>query len=324
MFRRLLFALVALVLPAAPVLAQPLYSDVFFFGTSALDTGNWLLDDDLKNHPAAPTADKGYYDGRWQSGPAFSDYLAQALGHDAMPSLAGGQNYAYGFGWVGPLAGEAAPTPGTLRAQTALYFSSQVTSALTDYSSVLPSDALYVINIGSNDFDFFGRTTAQAGVVAGAAASQIQRLVNAGATNFLVQTLGGAVDPFLAYNAALLGGLSSISGITLTVLDTRVFNQTVLLAPGYLAGLGITSFGSCNTDAACLEAAIAATTAGNPYLDSPYLLFDTVHRDPKVSQAMARYAVAQLPVQVPEPASASLLVLSALGLCLVGRRQRRH
>ena len=30
------------------------------------------------------------------------DYFAEALGHDATPSLLGGNNYAYGFGWLGP------------------------------------------------------------------------------------------------------------------------------------------------------------------------------------------------------------------------------
>jgi len=324
MVRRLLLSMLLLAMPSGVLWSQPIYSDVFFLGTSALDTGNWLLNDDLDGHPAAPTAEKGYFNGRWQSGPAFSDYLAQMLGHDATPSEAGGQNYAYGFGWVGPLAGDPVPPAGSLRAQSELRFSSQVTAALTDYSSALPSDALYMINIGSNDFDFFGRTTAQAADVANAAVVQIQRLVDAGATNFLVQTLGGATDPFLSYNQALLGGLSSISGITVTVLDTRAFNQTVLLAPGFLASLGITSFGSCNTDPNCLAAAIASAEAGQPYLDSPYLTFDGIHRDPKVSEAMARYAVAQLPVRVPEPTGASLIMVAALALCLVRRGHTRH
>lgn len=313
-------------LGSSTVSAQPSYSDVFFFGTSALDTGNWLLNPSLSSHPLAPTAAKGYFNGRWQSGPSFSDYLALALGHDATPSLAGGQNYAYGVGWVGPLPGEAAPVAGSLAANPALYLGTQVNAALSAYAGVLPSNALYVIAVGGNDADFFGRPVGLADDVANLAVSRLQQLVAAGARSFLVQTLGG--DPLIpsfatTFNQTLLGGLGAINGIQLTVLDTRAFNQTVVLAPGFLGSLGITDFGNCLDDAACKAAAIAKTTNGEAYYGSTHFLFDDIHRDTKVSQALANYAIAQLPQRtVPEPGTVSLLVLGLVSVGLLRRTRR--
>ena len=307
-------------LVAAPASAGTMYSDVFFFGTSELDTGNWLENPTLQSHPLAPTPDKGYWNGRWQEGPAWSDYFAWALGHDATASLLGGQNYAYGVGWVGPLPGEAAPTPGTLAANANLYFGSQVSAALADYAGGLPGSALYVISIGFNDSNFFGRPAAQAGAVATAALAEIQRLVDAGATRFLVQSLGGVNEYVTTFNATLLAGLAGVSGIDVTVLDTRTFNQTVVLAPGFLASLGIEDFGTCIADAACLAAAQSAAAAGEPYLGNTHLNFDNVHRNTRLAEALADYAVSLLPRPVPESGTLALLVIG-LGALLVARRR---
>ncbi len=331
MFRRVALAVALVASTSVSVAAQSAYSGVFFFGTSELDAGNWLLNPTLSSNALAPTADKGYWNGRWQSGPGWSDYLAQALGFSATPSLAGGNNYAYGVGWMGPLDGEAAPTPGTLRANPALWFGSQVDAALTANSNTLASDALYVVSIGFNDVGFWGRAVSEADDVANLALEEIQRLVDAGATNFLVQTLGGTDEYVTTYNATLLNGLAAINGIDVSVLDTRIFNQTIIQPQ--LEGLGITyspftpgPYPNCLADPACRAAAIAATTAGEQYLDSPYFNFDNVHRDPKVAEALANYAITQLPpAMVPEPDMVWLLAVGIAGLGWWRRRRRdRH
>jgi phospholipase/lecithinase/hemolysin len=324
MFRRATLTAALLGALSTPVSAQAGYTDVYFFGTSELDTGNWLLNASLAGNALAPTAAKGFYNGRWQSGPAWSDYFAWSLGFSAAPSLSGGKNYAFGVGWLGPLTGESAPPAGTLRANEALWFRSQVNAALAAHPQGLPPSALYVVSIGFNDVSFFGRTPDQAGAVAALAVSEVRRLVNAGARSFLVQTLGGTDAFVTTYNSALLAGLAGIPEINLSVLDTRTFTQTVLLAPGFLASIGITSFGSCLSDPVCQSAAIAKTTAGEAYLESQYLTFDGVHRDPKVSRAFAEYAITRLPQVVPEPGTVWLLAGGLVGLGVMRRRKRRE
>ena len=321
MFRRFAFAAALLALTSAPLAAQPSYSRVFFFGTSELDVGNWLVDPTLSSNPNGPLAGNGYWNGRWSSGYAWSDYLSQLLlGQNSTPSLLNGDNYAYGLGWLGPLPGEI-PTPGTLRANSALYFGTQVNAAIAKNGGALPSNALYVISVGSNDVDFWQRTVDQADDVANLALQHIQTLVNAGARNFLVQTLGGTTPYVMTYNQTLLAGLAAINGINVSVVDTRTFNQTIVLAPGFEASLGITQpTGNCLADPVCAAAAKAKTLVGEMYLDSPYRSFDGIHRDTKLSEALALYAVTQL---VPEPGTYALVALGLIATGLVHRKRRK-
>ena len=316
-FRRILVAAAAIwSLSVTPAVAGPVtFSDVYLFGTSEIDAGNWLLDPQLMNDTLAPTAAKGYWEGRWQEGPAWSDYLYQdIMGTYSTPSLAGGTNYAYGLGWLGTLNGVPPATP-YYETLTQLWLSSQVTDVLGDHGGVLDPNALYVVSIGSNDFQFYSRTT-QALARAALAVQQMQRMVDAGATNFLVQTVGGTDQWILDYNAAVKAGLALIPGINVTYVDTRTFNQTII--PPQLPGMGITDFGRCNLDPACLAAAQAAALLGQPYLGNTHFYFDGVHRSTKVNDALADYALAQV---VPEPGTMTLLA-TGLGAALIWRRKR--
>ena len=312
----LIAAAAILTLSVTPAAAGPVtFSDVFFFGTSEIDAGNWLLDPVLAADPLAPTAAKGYWNGRWQEGPSWADYLYETLmGTYSTPSLAGGTNYAYGLGWLGVLPGVPPPASG-YESLTQLYLSSQITDALGDHAGALDPNALYVISIGSNDFAFFNRQ-AQAAVRGALAAAQVQRLADAGARNFLVQLLGGTDQWILDYNAALKAGLALIPGITVSYVDTRAFNQTVIQP--LLPGLGITDFSRCTLDPVCLAGAQASAALGLPYLGNTHFNFDQVHRSTKVNDVLADYALAQV---VPEPGTITLLA-TGLGAALVWGRKR--
>jgi len=304
-----------LTLSVTPAAAGPVtFSDVYFFGTSEIDAGNWLLDPALMNDPLAPTAAKGYWMGRWQEGPSWADYLYEAVkGTYSTPSLAGGTNYAFGVGWLGTLDGSVPGGP-YYETLTQLWLSSQVTDALGDHAGALDPNALYLISIGSNDFAFFNRTT-QAVARAALAVQQIQRLANAGAVNFMVQLLGGTDQWILDYNAALKAGLALIPGINVTFVDTRAFNQTFIQP--LLPGLGITDFGRCTLDPTCLAAAQASALLGLPYQGNTHFNFDQIHRSTKVNDVLADYALAQV---VPEPGTITLLA-TGLGAALMwGRR----
>ena len=322
-FRRMLVAAAAiLTLSVTPAAAGPVtFSDVFFFGTSELDAGNWLLDPQLMNDPVAPTAAKGYWNGRWKEGPTWSDYLSQSLlGTYSTPSLAGGTNYAFGNAWLGPLPGDVPQT--SYEAYSQLIFGSQITAALNDYSNSLPADALYVISIGSNDpGPFYKRTDpAQADDRANIAIAEIQRLADAGAQYFLVQLLGGTDAWVNNYNAAMLSGLAGISGINVGSFTTRQFNLDVATVPGFKESLGITDFGSCvNFPVPCLGPAITSAQAGTPYLGNTHFNFDTIHRSTKMDAALADYALNYTPV--PEPGTITLLA-TGLGAALIWRRKR--
>jgi phospholipase/lecithinase/hemolysin len=319
MNRRLISTLCAFAaLSSAPAWAVPVYSDIYFFGSSTLDTGNFLNATPPNGQQFAPTASKGYYDGRWQEGYAWSDYLAQSLGFDATSSSEGGTNYAYGIAWAGPFAGE---THSPL--ENALAFSNQIDAALTQ---PLKSDALYVVSIGQNDPNVpYNRTVAEAPQVAGLVIDQLERLQSAGASSFLVQLLGGGPNNLFssAFNESLLSGLDGLiaGGATVSIVDTFAFTSS--LTAQSLLDLGITDLNvthNCLGNQACRAAAIASATANTPYLGNQFITFDGMHLNTKILQQLANYALDQLPASpVPEPDSLVLLIGGLL--CMLVRRR---
>src|ERR1700729_3820877 len=112
------------------------YTALFAFGDSLSDAGNdWIIDG--HTDPVSP-----YYQGHFSSGLTWVEDLSTMLGLGTLkPSLAGGNDFAFGGAETGPTAIESI-NPGDLLFQVA------------QYALVHPkpfAGALYTLDIGGND-----------------------------------------------------------------------------------------------------------------------------------------------------------------------------
>jgi hypothetical protein len=282
--------------------SMPAYSScefpaAYFFGASNLDTGNFLNHPHWSTQPYAPTPGRGYWMGRWQSGPVWADAFAGALGLPSTASSDGGTNYAFGAASTSPHPGETPVLPDNPGHD--LYLSTQIDQALADASNNLDPAAIYVFEIGHNDVNIIGRTAEDGPDGGGVVVTQMQRLRDAGAAIFLVRLLGAGFEPYATpFNQAILAGAEDLrdDGATVYVVSHVEFAAQYLTA-SYLATIGITQFGGvhCRGDAACQAAAITAAQSNQPH-DNAYLFFDQIsHWNHKVHADMARHALAQIP-----------------------------
>lgn len=327
---RALFASIALLFAVAmpvPAGAQPAFSAAFFFGASNLDTGNFINHPFWSTQPFAPVPANGYYEGRWQSGPSWADYLAARLGLEAEASSNGGTNYAFGAAGTSPHPGEVPAAPGSNAA--ALYLSTQIDEILADYPGGLDPQALHVFAIGDNDPPIFGRTPADAPNAAGVVITQMLRLRTAGAVHFMVRTLPPGQDPYATpFNQALLAGLAAVrsAGGIVYVVHAADFVARYLTVE-HLASIGITQFGAginCRADPTCQSGASTAAQA-NAIYDNAFLFFDDVgpHFNHAVHRDIADHALLSIPrPTVPVPTLGSLGLLALAGLVAAGAMGR--
>src|SRR6185369_7149670 len=122
--------------------AQATYSNVYFFGDSLSDTGN------LYTASGGAIPGPPYDNGRFSNGPLWVETVASGLGYASAtnPFLLGGNNYAWAgaFTGTGGLADQfIGGTPTGLQTQVAGYWAASHATA--------DSNALYVVEIGSND-----------------------------------------------------------------------------------------------------------------------------------------------------------------------------
>ena len=163
-----------------------MFSDVITFGDSIVDAGNF-------NIGTFPFASPPYFMGRFSDGPNAADKLNLAVeGSLSVPSLSGGDNYAWG--------GAMARTDGAGFDDGIPDFALQVTTYLTPLGGVADPGALYLINFGSNDL--FGLLPPPGTVISGAAAETViddtvaaitggvATLIGAGATHIVVVGVG--------------------------------------------------------------------------------------------------------------------------------------
>jgi len=152
------------------------FSNVFVFGDSLSDTGNFAsVNGPFPNPP--------FFNNRVSNGLTSVDLLAQSLGLSVNPSLH----------LVGPAVGTNYAVVGARTAGvSALDLPTQVAAFSANLGGVAPADALYVINIGGNDVrdardtqDNLAAKQIIDAAVKGEIA-QIQNLINIGAQYILV------------------------------------------------------------------------------------------------------------------------------------------
>ncbi len=224
--RRRLFQLVAPLvvgaagLASAPALAGP-YTSLTVFGDSLSDTGNVFL----ANGGAVPAAP--YFNGRFSDGPVWIDTLAAGLGlpSGAVPSLAGGGNFAFGGARTGSTG---VPVPGVL---------AQVGGLWAPANPLADPNGLYGVVGGGNDMRDArgsGSTAASRQAAAEAAVTNLSNAVGAlasrGARHVLIANLP---DLGQTPEAAALGLVANSSDVTAR------FNALVAMLEALFAGLEV-------------------------------------------------------------------------------------
>ena len=135
--RLLIVAAAALSISAGQAVAASPYTAIYSFGDSLSDVGNvYLAKGGLE--PASP-----YVGGQFSNGPVWVQDLAGMLGLPALtPSLAGGNDYAFGGATTGYRGTNNKEVPNLAQ---------QIATFSLDHAFKAPSSALYTFSIGAND-----------------------------------------------------------------------------------------------------------------------------------------------------------------------------
>lgn len=295
--------------------AQAGYSSIVFFGDSLSDTGNiWYA---TGGFPPAPYyqgtggAAPSYTGGQWSDylGPSWPTVFAAKFGLLAIPSVAGGNNYAWGGARTG-VNPDAAGAP-WLDQQVGQYLGTGMPPS---------TSTLYSVMIGGNDV---ANNLFTPNVVPGIASivSSLTDLYNAGGRQFLVANVPdiGATPEFQArgaeaaalaslrtvqWNTALEAALDSLSlqGASIGFLDLYGLGKDPALLAGY-----------ANITDACLT---AQSLCPDP---SQYFYWDSFHPTSRTHAAIADFAAQA--VAVPEPETYMLFAMGLAALAGVSRKR---
>ena len=279
------------------------YTQIVVFGDSLSDTGNFAHTTQSTYGVRIPGPLFGYTDGRFTDGtdtsPAAHLYAGvwlEQLAATLTPvpavkdSLDAGTNYAYGgatnatgTSQFALAAGFSVPVP-NIGTQIATYLATKPT---------ITSKTLFVVWGGANDL-LNATTTAQITTAAQSDLANLQTLIAAGATQFIVPNLPplGAIPRLngnsssataatastMAYNTALLGGLTTLTKANTTVkiyqLDTYSLFNALLVSPA------VTGFANVTSSA-------QGVTTVNP---DTYLFWDDLHPTTYGHNLLSRYA----------------------------------
>ena len=284
------------------------YTALFAFGDSLSDAGNdWIIDG--HTDPVAP-----YYQGHFSNALTWVEDLSNMLGLGPLtPSLAGGNDFAFGGAETGPTAIEGV-NPGDLLFQVAQYAALHPTPV---------AGALYTLDIGGNDIikaiDEFHAgqiTPSEVGtVVAQAEANTVhaaEALYALGARNLLFyevpdlgltpnlradgpawQNLGSGLAKW--FDQTVLSDLAPLErygGLKVYDLPTYSLLDTVVNNPSAFSSYGVTF---TNVTSQAWTGNFTNPNSGSLAHDaSTYLFFDSVHPTGLAHQLTADLAYQEL------------------------------
>lgn len=307
-------------LASLPAHAAP-FSSVVIFGDSLSDSGNNRIAG-LFNPAQVITGNTyipsfTYASGVYSNGPTWATQFTASLGLSAIPSLAGGTNYAFG-GAVTSGAG----FPYSLTTQVGQFLGAHPAA---------PSDALYVIEGGGNNL----RAAATALSAPGLSFAQQISIISDNASRFATD-IGNMVDSLQAagaqniivWNAPNFSG-TPFAGATGTQDLSALLGSTMNSALAYRLNseVGVKTFdvfGLIGTIAANPGAyglsniSDACGAAINNCDPATALFWDGIHPSTKGHQLIAG---AMMAAAVPEP---STYLLFAFGLAGLAAWQRRR
>ena len=302
-------------LAVATVTAQPAdarsFSDLFVFGDSLVDAGNIFI----ATGGRTPNPNLGYFQGRFTNGYDYTDLLSfSQFGVATTPSLAGGNNFAFGGARVVD-TGDAVPD---LNAQLAQY-----TARIGPAGGTADPGALFVLNFGGNDV--FGLNWGGTGPYSAADyadrvvstyAGGVSYLDSIGARKILVTGIPNFGDPTAA---ALEGRFQTALDMLSLSPSTSLFRFSYLDFFGRVAS-DPASLGLPPQDLSrnCINdpAAVANGCTG-------IFSFDGTHPTAPIQAAIARDLDRQFGLAaVPEPTTWALMIVGFLGIGGAMRRRR--
>jgi len=271
-----------------PELTPEPFSNFITFGDSTVDVGNVFIGSGETFPPSPP-----YFEGRFSNAEIFVERVAEELGLSAStPSLAGGDNYAFGGALLGDgTSPEGVPNVGE---QISLFLGGNTPS----------EDDLILISAGSNEF--LSPTLPDSEELIDLFSDQITTLANAGGENFAVvnvpplgdspfitsQGTGEAVNSAIAqYNTLLDSELDTLEtdlGIDIYEVDLNGIIQDILADPA--------SFGISNVTGQALNQE-TLEVAENP---NEFLFWDDVHPTETVSEIVATGVLEVIPAGTGE------------------------
>lgn len=273
-------------------LAAQDFTDLYIFGDSLSDTGN----DHIASNGQVPLSPP-YYEGRFTNGPVWAEHLAEGLGLPTpVPSLAGGNNFAFGGAQTGPGISTIAPFPNV---------GTQIDMFLAT-GKQFGSNDLVVLWAGHNDIT--GEIAN--GLIAANIVSHVNTLVANGAETVLVGNMFNAPQ-LNTLIAADVNRLNSDLAAEVQLFDFNAVANQILASP---ASFGLTNATGQACDV-CTVGDKGGTVADNP---NDYVLWDEIHPTAAVHQIVGQRALETVR-SIPEPSS--LLVLMA-GLLPVLRFRR--